>query len=423
MASPTDQTIAVSFKNVPFKVRTENRESGRKVAVHEYPGSNVRFVEDLGELPDTFRINGFVDGPTYLTEATRLRNVLKEKTEGVLETSSWGIIKVKSQIFTETVNQTSVGEIYFNITFLRSKANPSPVVVAGTVETVSTSANDLLVDTQDNFEEAFVAPTTAGTIQTATYEGTQAIEAIETASDSIQAEGMQSLINTALADINTLIKSPEDYAAALFNDGLLGALFENLPLDGTALPAMTKLTKFGNSLATDSFSINNNTKTVPISDYDIPLFSETTVIREKANANRKTLVNNVRLASLGMLCEQAARADYGTDDDINSIKATIDEAYTAIVLTDDVDATIGNSLDEVRLGALEVLDQKLQSTPNLVNYSVRGRTTNMLLAYLLYAEQFTTENELDERGTVLSDLNGLLPTKLKGDISVLEVQT
>jgi len=421
MPDRTEDLIAVTYKGIPFFVRSEEKQSGRKVAIHEYPGSDIRFVEDLGKIPDIFTVNGFVHGENWKSEARRLSHTLDEATEGVLE-FVFGIIKVKAQTYREVVSQTEVGVVDFYITFLRTVNNPAPVKAKSTKQTVSKNTEDLLQAVEESFAEQFVAPSVVNTIKTAVYEGVEAANGIAEVAADIQSEisNIVSLADTITSNINSLIQNPFAYAEEMFNTGLMGDLFDILPIDGSAIEAMVKLTKFGNSLATDFFSINNNLTVQRVSDYDIPLFNQTTFDRIRMNNNRKTMVNSVRVSALAMLCEQAARADYQTDDDINDVKNKINTAYNAIVLTDDVDANLGSSLDKVRLSALDVLDQKLQLTPNLVEFDIKGQTTNVLLAYDLYEEQFFNEDDLVARATVLSDLNGLLPTKLRGNVLVLE---
>lgn len=421
MGNPLEKTIQFRFKGVPFSVRKQTKESGRKVAVHEYPGSDIRFVEDLGKMPDIFRLKAFIDGANdWQDKMRRLSKVLDEKTEGVLE-FSFGIITVKPQTYTAVINETRVGEVDFDIVFLKQRNNPSPKTARASVETTSGKTEKLLSDVQDDFADKFVPPTVVNNIKSAVYEGIEAVNLIESIAETIESN-VSNISSSALIiknNIDKLVQDPSAYAQQLFDTGLTGDLFDILPIDGSAIQSLIKLTKFGNNLAIDFFSVDNNLTIVPSSDYDIPVYDETTVDRQKMNINRKRLVNDVRLSALGMLCEQAARADYQTDSQINEVKRDIDTAYTAIVLGGDVDSALGNSLDQARLSSLDVLDQKLQLTPNLVTRDI-DKTTDILLAYDLYKEQFNNEDDLVVKATEVSDLNGILPTKLDGELLVFE---
>lgn len=420
----TDELIRASFKGVDFFVHRETKESGRKVVVHEYPGSNVRFVEDLGELPDIFRIDAFVKGNNWTRDARRLESALKDKTEGILELTSFGIVKVKAEGYTATQQQKSIGEITFNITFFITTERPSPIKAPETVQTTSTNAEDVLVEREDGFGDEYTPPTDVDSTISAEYEGNQVADDVLATSRRIQSK-ITTIANKVLEikrSIFILVQNPVEYAESIFNSGLFGELFDILPLDGSSLNFILDLTKFGNNLATDYSSIKNSETIDPTSDYDIPLFNETTIARANRNENRKTLVNSVRLAALALYCEQAARSNYQTDTDINNAKANINTAYDAIVLTNDVNAQATSSLDKCRLSALAVLDQKLQLTPNVTAFDT-PRTNSVSLAYQLYAEQFADEAALTERADVLSDLNGLLATRLKGTINVLQEDT
>ncbi|MCK5615440.1 DNA circularization N-terminal domain-containing protein, partial [Candidatus Pacearchaeota archaeon] len=367
MTTPNDKTIRASFKGIDFFVHTESKESGRKVAIHEYPGSDVRLVEDLGELPDIFRIDGFVEGNNWQSQFRRLETALKSKTEGILELTSFGIVKVKAESYNASQSQRSVGEITFNITFLITTNRPSPVISPDSVQTTSTKAGDVLIEREDGFSDEYVEPVGAESVISAEYEGEQVADDVVDISRRINSE-VTGIINTAnriKSEIAKLVHDPDSYSENIFNSGLLGELFDLLPLDGTSLSIILDLTKFGNNLATDFFSIKSGSTIMPASDYDIPLFDETTVSRINRNNNRKALVNGVRICGLAMYCDQAARSEFQTDSDINNAKANINTAYNAIVLTDDVNARAGSFLDKCRLSSLNVLDQKLQLTPNI----------------------------------------------------------
>ena len=422
MSNPDKKTIPASFKGVPFFVHNETKEAGRKIAVHEYPGSDVRFVEDLGELPDIFRINGFVGGDdNWVDDFRRLETVLKNKEEGTLELTSFGIVKVKAESYTATQSQRSIGEISFNVTFLITTDRPSPVLSPNTVQTTSTNTENVLIEREIGFGNEYSDPIDVESIISAEYEGILVADDVFELGRKIQSgdTDISNAVNEVKNNISSLVHDPAAYAESLFNGGLLGDLFDLLPTDGSSLSDILDLTKFGNNLAIDFFSIKNDETVNPISDYNIPLFDETTVARINRNINRKALVNSVRISGLAMYCEQAARSDYQTDTDINATKSNINTAYNAIVLTNDVSAEAGSFLDTCRLGALEVLDRKLQLTPNIAQFTT-PRTTDVNLAYQLYAEQFEDEEQLTDRADILSELNGVLSTRLRGDINVLQ---
>ena len=54
-----------SFRGARFLIKSHSTSGGRKTVNHEYPNSDRRFVEDLGELQETFSIQGIIHGDNY----------------------------------------------------------------------------------------------------------------------------------------------------------------------------------------------------------------------------------------------------------------------------------------------------------------------------------------------------------------------
>jgi prophage DNA circulation protein len=49
-----------SFGGVPFAIESVRTTGGRRVSVHSYPFRDTVWIEDVGKLPRTFRVNGFL---------------------------------------------------------------------------------------------------------------------------------------------------------------------------------------------------------------------------------------------------------------------------------------------------------------------------------------------------------------------------
>ena len=68
-----DNLVPASFRGVGFQVaESENKAGGRRIALHEYPGRDVPFAEDMGEITKTFSIEGYIVGDDYLDRGERL---------------------------------------------------------------------------------------------------------------------------------------------------------------------------------------------------------------------------------------------------------------------------------------------------------------------------------------------------------------
>ena len=68
-----DNLVAASFRGAGFSVNgTDAPIAGRRVAVHEYPGRDEPFVEDLGRRTKRWEIEAFVVGDDYAIARDRL---------------------------------------------------------------------------------------------------------------------------------------------------------------------------------------------------------------------------------------------------------------------------------------------------------------------------------------------------------------
>jgi prophage DNA circulation protein len=65
--------VQAKFRDAIFYVETDQRGSGRRVALHQYPKRNTPYAEDMGRAAVQIQVNGYVIGrPTSVSGAQRL---------------------------------------------------------------------------------------------------------------------------------------------------------------------------------------------------------------------------------------------------------------------------------------------------------------------------------------------------------------
>src|SRR3989304_6773530 len=107
----TQRLAQASWRGVVFSVRSEDLPSGgRKTALHEFPNSDERFVEDLGEIPQRFTVTAFVHGLDWLERGQALENALRTAGPGRLVLPTFGAWTVWALPYSKTASQTSVGD-------------------------------------------------------------------------------------------------------------------------------------------------------------------------------------------------------------------------------------------------------------------------------------------------------------------------
>jgi len=102
--------LPVTFRGAPFAVTSSDALSGRRIALHQYPGRDDSYAEDMGRAPRRFRLRGFVLAgdikigklPVSL-QRTALLAALEKKGPGLLTHPTLGALQV-------VVERFSIGE-------------------------------------------------------------------------------------------------------------------------------------------------------------------------------------------------------------------------------------------------------------------------------------------------------------------------
>ena len=122
-----DRLRVASFRGVEFQVKASDRSGGRRVALHEYPGRDEPFPEDLGRSAKDFKIDAFVLGDNYDLDRDRLQLALEEAGPGDLVHPYLGDMRV--QVFGKFRVRESAKEgriAYFTITFVEAGKEQYP---------------------------------------------------------------------------------------------------------------------------------------------------------------------------------------------------------------------------------------------------------------------------------------------------------
>lgn len=79
-----DNLLVASFRGVEFKFEAHQTTLGRRVEVHQYPGRDDPYGEDLGQLAGVWNLDGFVIGPDYWSKRDALMDALNKSGPGEL---------------------------------------------------------------------------------------------------------------------------------------------------------------------------------------------------------------------------------------------------------------------------------------------------------------------------------------------------
>jgi len=432
----TERLAQASWRGVVFWVRSEELPTGgRKTALHDFPNSNERFVEDLGEIPPRFTVTAFVHGLDWLERAQALENALRTAGPGRLVLPTFGAWTVWALPYSKSASQTSVGEIEFQLEFATSRA------VAGIIE--STPAAEMVFAAGDSarssiggaFGGIFNAPGDSlgfgAMISDVTSACNETFSAVSTIMNAESLGEMTGAIRGLLGNAGSLLNDPIQLGLDFFGidedaAGIWQIVSEGLDTLSAVSSLLDFAKNFGNNLALIQSDFDSGSTVAPVSD--ISLWAATTEDRIDRNDGRTAIVESNRLAALVAAYEQASNGDYQTIDQVQTIRTDLEDVYSDMMQVDaqDVGSVPANrevreAMAELRIRALAVLDQKAQSAWLTSQIIRTGGLTAPSLTYLLYAESLT--DDLDDRSWQVRQLNQQVSAvAMTGTLTVLRGQ-
>lgn len=432
----TKQLKPASFRGFSFLCPEETvSNTGQKYAIHDYPNSNKRYAQPLGELPPDFEVPATITGDDFLQKAINFERILKKKGPGQLVLPHQGALDVVALPYGKNYSQKSVGVVTFTLKFTISNANEVPAQASTSKEDVYQSGDEARLSMQNNFQDQYDVPTDRKNVFTAANDYRQSVVSSVkdyTAKTIVQNDKLQKIVRDVQSDLTTLIRDPLQLAEKLMmgnitlKDGLF-ATFSVLFSEVTTLFGGKKpsaddalvLAKFGSDFNDNGTSPSNS---------DIPVWPNDTGPRIQRNKNRVLMMEGVRINSLILGFETASNFDYATSDEIAAVVGTLETVYNDLFLSDDDNLIYANNnefkllLDNMKTQCYEVLDQKAQQVYSIGTFKVRGRQSVTNLAYKLYAEKL--ENSIDLQNVIqgLVQLNpSQNPVEFSGDIKIFEV--
>lgn len=138
-----NQLRPASFRGVSFGVEAHQSEQGRRKQVHEYPGRDDPYVEDLGKKAATFALTAFVVGADYMAQRDRLLEACNQSGAAQLVHPYLGTLNVECTAVTLSETASDGGMARFDLEFVIAGRNQYPAatedVIGGLLE-----KNDLL---------------------------------------------------------------------------------------------------------------------------------------------------------------------------------------------------------------------------------------------------------------------------------------
>lgn len=372
-----------SWRGVQFLVPNESEDTGQKSVLHEYPNSDERFVEQLGKIPSTFKMEAIIHGVLAIQERIRLKEALLVPGLGDLVHPIYGTVRAKALPFSIRSSQSRMGEFVFSLEFAVSKENVTPTPETATEQTVTQASLDVRDALNVALEVNYIEPDKGSLLDVS---ANKTIEVTEAMKDSINASTNQNpeeastfnRVADAIIDNGFKVTQTSSLLGSSM-DELITSSLEVVNAPSELRESWTLLLSFGigtNGITSDFNPVN-------------------TVSRLLEETNSNLLDEWTRLVVLANLYEAIAYTDFTTVGELTQAQTLLDgkhKAYLkdAIPLTSNAgltsiatDAGVRQSFTLLRNTAREAINTKAQNLWRVVTISP-GRSSMALTAYRYY---------------------------------------
>jgi prophage DNA circulation protein len=435
MSNWRDNLRTASFRGVEFKVRDVDTSVGRRNVLHQYPGKDEPYLEDMGLDADEFSVTGYViqnieNEFDYFAERDALITALRAEGVGTLVHPFLGELQVGLK-GKATIKETfdHGGIAIFTMTFvLAGKAEyPSSkseeLGMSGVAAYMDTVASESYAKMLSSFLDKYVVASLPDLV------GDTALGDLASLADDVHDEissviDKNSSVGTDVLDALFTIKNTLQYIYYVPSEvtNEIESMFESF----TNLVGVTG-SLLDEADQTDAYRQQVTQAAINTSNYGDGLsdISVTTLSRAYEYRNRAATVNLVRGSALLMSTRLAVRVNYVSYDDADAMMKAVTDKIDAQLekLGDEVGSQVFTDYDEVEFdndddfdalqrvraafaGSMRIIGANLAK---VVNYEVTGDGLSTLaLAYDLYKD-LDRADEIFNRNMPIVDHPGFLP--------------
>ncbi len=379
-----------SYNDVRFLYQSSSINGGRKTVTHEYPNSDIRFVEDLGGLRKTYNIEAIIDNNSNNNQRDALITALDAKNIlGKLVHPEYGVKQVKLINYTINNSKSSLGITSFSIVFEEAD---QPVV--GKIASNTGFLSRLRSIAGENISNKLESGWNTFTRVKEGFDKTNQIigdtgreigrvaSLVAGAGDGVN--DFATSINEIVNNTQSLVNSPSVLAGRLTNSfNALEVAFDN---------------------AEDVFNSVKNL--IGFKNDEVVTGDSQT---RQATLKNQALINNlISVNTFAIAYNQAAQINYKNQDDLNSNIKILEDGFKNIT---GLDRDSQTELQRIRIEFQKVTNDLSISLPKVSDFTTNKIPLNVL-TYQLYAS-------LDKKNDI-KDLNKFRDTnEIKGTIKIL----
>ncbi|MEJ1378178.1 MAG: DNA circularization N-terminal domain-containing protein [Candidatus Sedimenticola sp. (ex Thyasira tokunagai)] len=238
------------FRDAEFVIESDGMSFGRRNELHEFPGRDTPYVEDLGRKARVHNVECYVIGPNYMSARDKLIEALEAPGPGTLVHPYLGTMRVSARKPRMRESTRDGGMAKFTITFVESGENTRPDAVIDTRQVIDTKADEAIAAVAEDFAKSFGTDNVPEFVRNGALDDlNSAIDSIDNAIASIP--GLEALgldLSILSGDLPGLIGTPSNLAGRF--TGLLGSLKSKVTSPLNSLTSLRGLFSFGDELPT-----------------------------------------------------------------------------------------------------------------------------------------------------------------------------
>lgn len=376
------QLQTASFRGVKFLVDSSTTTAGRKLVTHEYPNTNRREVEDLGELQPTFTVNGIITGNNYIQDRDSLIAALTKGGSGQLIHPFYGILTVAAKPYSLSEVMTELGVAKFSMTFEKVDESIFPSASSDNTSLINLKSQSLSDSILSNISNLFTVTSKYPT----NFTSAKGLLTVVAGAFGINANNVLRVTNQISAFSTSLLTFTRNILGNIRNPSNLAADFNQL---------------FGNfsligANATDQFKLLSSL--FKYGDHQTPV-NPTTVQKAERETNRQTINSAMNISALNNAYNTIPQLSFNTEDDIKIIQTQLDDQYEYVIANNNVPDDTIQQVKDLRVLVTQFLDQKLVNTYKISNIQT-SELPMTVLCYQYYGSIDNTQNLINLNNTI-----------------------
>lgn len=380
-----------SFRSVAFHTADAGLEGGRRIALHEYPGSeSAPYPEDMGRQARRYSVEAYVIGDDYMDRRDALRTALEKKGAGPLVHHFHGELQVAVTGYSLQETSSEGRTARFSIKFVEAGANIQPSARVDTPAAAAQAADAATETAKTDLVNRF---TTDGQPQFVAESGKEIVFSLSSKIEVLAAPQLDTVKRAALAAAVVAYKAE----AAI------------LTADPAALATRTAELIFGVSVLGESRKALTLLRRLKDFGDDLPRVPFSTLARRIQAANQDALIALVQRTVVAEIVRAASQTEFISRDEVEKLRdevaELIDKVSTkAADLRDDLSYA---SLLKLRAAVMRDLSARGAELASLVKVKLEAELSTLVWAWELYedisrADEIAARNAIFHPGFVLS---------------------